>query len=193
MNTIPSLKGFVGRVLLAMPLCFCIWYFSAFIWTWPIAELSHRVLRLFFSRLIASVEHAGHTLDIVTNLGDIVQYTRHQKMTALVFSINPLVYGYSLAFYSALLLASRNYQPKAWLVGIGVLMLAVVFGVCFDVLKSIAFDLAPPGMSYPTGFSAWQLNMLGVGYQVGYLVLPAVLPLMLWASFNPAFFQEWRD
>lgn len=63
-------------------------------------------------------------------------------------------------------------------------MAVIVVGVCFDVLKSIAFDLAPPGMSYPTGFSDWQLNLIGVGYQLGYLVLPAVTPLILWVNSN---------
>jgi hypothetical protein len=60
-------------------------------------------------------------------------------------------------------------------------------------LKSIAFDLAPPGMSYPTGFSDWQLNMLGVGYQLGYLVFPAVIPLLLWANYNKAIFEGFLE
>ncbi|MEQ1636096.1 MAG: exosortase H-associated membrane protein [Methylococcales bacterium] len=186
-----SLRDFVFRILFAMPLCFGIWYFSAAVWIWFIAELTHGVLRLLFSRLIASVGSIGHTLDIVTNLGDIEQYTQHHKMMALVFSINPLQYGYSLAVYSALLLASKNYHWRAWLVGLAVLMGAIVLGVCFDVLKTIAFDLAPTGTTYPTGFSDWQLNMLGVAYQLGYLVLPTVLPLILWANFNQLFFRSY--
>lgn len=109
-------------------------------------------------------------------------------MAALTFTVNPLSYGYSLAFYSAILLAAPlkplAHKLNTWCIGLGVLLLILTFGVCTDALKSIAFDLAPSGMSYPTGFSAWQLNLLGICYQLGYLILPATAPLLLWLQAN---------
>ncbi len=110
-------------------------------------------------------------------------------MAALVFPINPLAYGYCLALYAALLLAAQNFKLKAWLIGMGVLTGLIVVGVCCEALKSIAFDLAPAGMAYATGFSAWQLNLLGLGYQLSYLVLPSVAPIVLWANYNQPFMQ----
>lgn len=191
MSSAFSLSRFFWKTLMAMPICFGVWYFTAFIWTWPIAWFSNAVMRGLFPALIASVEQVGYQLDIVTNLGDLAQYTLNKTMAALVFPINPLEYSYSLALYSALLLASEQRTVKSWLIGLLILMGVIVFGVCFDILKNIAFDLAPPGMSYPTGFSAWQLNMIGVGYQLGYLVLPAVTPLVLWVNANKALLKSY--
>lgn len=183
-----SLRNFIFRVLISMPFCFCIWYFTANIWTWPIAECTKLILLVLFPKLISNIEHVNYHLNVLTNLGDIVQYKEHHKMAALNFTVNPLQYSYSLALYPALLAASKNFKIKPWIFGILVLLFAIIFGICCDILKSIAFDLAPPGMSYPTGFSAWQLNLLGAGYQFGYLVLPSVLPLIFWIKYNHAFY-----
>lgn len=188
-----SLKRFCLKTLLFMPLCFVLWYFTATIWTWPIAVCADSLLRWFFPQLIAGIEHQGTVLNVVTNLGDMQLFTQQQKMAALVFNINPLTYGYSLALFSAILLASPSdiQHPKyrTWLGGILVLLGGIVFGVCVDALKSIAFDLAPVGMTYPTGFSEWQLNLLGASYQLGYLILPTVVPLLLWVNANKQFFH----
>ena len=188
-----SLSQFFWKTLLFMPICFGVWYLTATVWTWPIAWVANAILQILFPTLIAGVEHVGTTLDIVTCLGDLAQYATNKTMAALVFTLNPLLYAYSLALYSARLLASRRRILSAWLIDISILMAAIVFGVCFDVLKNIAFDLAPPGMSYPTGFSSWQLNLIGVGYQLGYLVLPAITPLILWVNANKTFFKRFFD
>lgn len=177
-----------------MPLCFAVWYYSANLWVWPVAIGSKAVLCALFPHLIHSVEQAGTSISIVTNLGDIKLYTEQQKMAALEFTINPLAYGYSLAWYSAILSASPTFGAqrkfKLWLLGMMILIGVLIFGVCADALKSIAFDLAPPGMTYPTGFSAWQLNLLGICYQLGYLILPSVMPLLLWAYTNKHWFEK---
>lgn len=94
-----SLRRFFLKTLLLLPICFGLWYFSAFIWTWPIAWLSDKVLRLLFPQLIAGVEHVGYSLDIVTQLADFAKFSANKSLAVLVFSINPLVYSYSLALY----------------------------------------------------------------------------------------------
>lgn len=183
-----SLKRFCLKTLLLMPPCFALWYYTAAIWTWPVSICADTLLRWLFPRLIAGIEHQGSVLNVVTNLGDLQLFTQQQKMAALVFDVNPLSYGYSLALFSAILFAapSNTGRPryKAWLWGMLILLGGIVFGVCVEALKNIAFDLAPTGMSYPTGFSAWQLNLLGASYQLGYLILPTVIPLLLWVSAN---------
>jgi hypothetical protein len=177
-----------------IPLCFGLWYLAAPLWIWPIAICADGLLHFLFPHLVASVEQAGHNLNIVTNLGDIKLFTEQNKMAALEFTLNPLAYGYSLAFYSAILLASPPGQTmhkfKAWWSGTLVLAGVLIFGVSTDALKSIAFDLAPPGMSYPIGFSSTQLNVLGLAYQLGYLILPSISPLLLWALANKQLFLK---
>ena len=194
MNPLFSLKHFLGKTLLLLPLCFGIWYLTAALWIWPVAICADSLLPLLFPHLVAGVEQAGHNLNIVTHLGDIQIFTEQHKMAALEFSLNPRAYGYSLALYSAILLASPSalvsHKFKRWCLGILMLTGILLFGVCTDTLKSIAFDLAPPGMSYPTGFSSTQLNVLGLSYQLGYLILPAIVPLLLWAVANQKLFVK---
>lgn len=187
----PLLKVFIYRILLATPLCFCIWYYSAVIWIWPISQSVQFIMRFLFPNLIASIEQSGHALDIVTNFGDLMEYTQHKKMIALAFAVNPLSYAYSLAMYALLQVASKNFDFKSWVLGLLILWMTIIFGISVDILKCITFDLAPPGMSYPTEFSNWQLNLLGVSYQLGYLILPSLAPLLLWAYFNREFLQEY--
>lgn len=146
-------------------------------------------MRLLFPTVIASVEQTGRSIEIVTNFGDLMEYTQHKKMIALAFSINPLTYAYCLAMYAVLQLASKNYNLKSWGIGLIILLIAIIFGVSVDILKSVTFDLAPPGMSYPTEFSAWQLDLLGLSYQLSYLILPSLIPLLLWVNFNREFLQ----
>lgn len=194
MNPLFSLEHFLGKTLLFLPLCFGIWYLTAVVWIWPVAFCADVILHVLFPQLVAGVEQANHKLTVVTNLGDIKIFTEQHKMAALEFSLNPLAYGYSLALYSAILLASPSalveHKFEFWWTGIVVLVGILIFGVCVDTLKSIAFDLAPPGMSYPTGFTTTQLNLLGLGYQLGYLILPAIAPLLLWARANKKIFVK---
>lgn len=188
MNSDFCLQRFLFKSLLLMPLCFICWYFTAPIWIWLVSVSANVILHTLFPYLIASVEQTDIALTVVTNLADFKYYADEHKFAALTFSVNPLSYGYSLAFYSAIFLAAPVkpliHKVKTWCIGLSILLLILTFGVCTDALKSIAFDLAPAGMNYPIGFSEWQLNMLGICYQLGYLILPSTAPLLLWVQAN---------
>lgn len=188
------LKKFLFKTLLTLPICFTLWYWTAFAWTWPIAISTDIVLRFLFPKLISEIEHIDHTLDVVTRLTSTAQNAQPNQIGDIVFSINPLIYSYSLALYSAILWASPLQLPRTkiyiWLQDLAVLMVLIILGVSIDIIKTIAFDLATPGISSAARFYSWQLNLIGVAYQIGYLVLPAVAPLMLWFRAHKQWFLE---
>ncbi len=82
----------------------------------------------------------------------------------------------------ALLLAS-DAQHKWQKMAIGALALLPfqVWGVCFDWLKQVALEAGAGG------FSPVAREAIAFAYQFGYLVLPALLPVLLWALMDRRF------
>ncbi|WP_419641591.1 exosortase H-associated membrane protein [Thiolapillus sp.] len=57
------------------------------------------------------------------------------------------------------------------------------------ILKTLLFKL-DPGLSSQLGFSSFQKELVALGYQFGYLILPAVTPLVLWIGFHQQFLGQ---
>jgi hypothetical protein len=67
----------------------------------------------------------------------------------------------------------------------------VAWGVLADFLKGIAI-VAPAAIASQTGFSAWQRETIAFAYQFGTLILPAVVPAVLWVLLHRAFLERLR-
>ena len=102
------------------------------------------------------------------------------------FLVNALKYGYCIPLFTALLLATPGLwwrKMKIWFMGMLILQLAQAWGVSFEVLKILLFDQGPevPGM---LGYGFLSLNGVGLAYQFGFLILPAVAPVVIWMAFH---------
>jgi hypothetical protein len=107
----------------------------------------------------------------------------------VVLTPNPMIYGYSLPLYVALVLATPVVEDRRWgqlFLGIGAIWLAQAFGVVAETLKLVAFDTGAQGQAalHATGLGA---EAIALCYQFGYLILPAILPPVLWLAQNRAF------
>ena len=110
----------------------------------------------------------------------------------LVFSVNSLVYCYSIPLDTALILATPDTEKAKWIhwvTGFIILVLTQSWGVSFDILKTLLFKL-DISLSSQLGFSAFQKELVALGYQFGYLILPAVTPLVLWIGFHQEFLGQ---
>ena len=76
-----------------------------------------------------------------------------------------------------------------WIIGFVVLSLIQVWGISFDILKSMLFDMGRE-VNQLLDLSQMQKEGVVLGYQLGYLVLPAVTPLILWIGFHRDFLLE---
>jgi hypothetical protein len=56
-----------------------------------------------------------------------------------------------------------------------------VWGVCFDWLKQVTIETAAVPVS------TFARELIALSYQFGYLVLPATVPLLLWAMLDRRF------
>ncbi len=99
-------------------------------------------------------------------------------------AVNPLKYTFGLPFFLALLLASR---PRSWplkaLAGAIVILAFASVGIACDVLVHVATATGPEDVPlFPMGAAAREA--IAVGFQLGVLMFPTVVPILLWALFS---------
>jgi len=62
------------------------------------------------------------------------------------------------------------------------------WGIAFDFLSQIGARLGPD-VAALSGLSGWRLEGVALGYQVGSLIFPSLVPVMLWAAFSRRFIE----
>ncbi len=185
-------KRFLWQILIWLPAAFFAWFYMAPTIMLPIAFLSDLFMTSIFPNVIAAVESTGYELDIVTQFappGGTPAAVPGAQEGLLVFSINGLLYGYGLPLFTALVLSSPGGEKVKWFrwtVGVLVLILTQVWGISFDIMKTLAFQSGIE-IREQLGFTRIQMESIGLGYQFGYLILPAVTPLVLWIGFHRDF------
>jgi hypothetical protein len=181
------LARFVLTVVAWLPLTFAAWYFAA-----PALMILVRALCaiavLPFGDLVREVERAGSTLNFVTSL----KPGQAAGGGVISVSVDGLLYSFGMPMFAALTLAAR--EPKRWaILAIGLLALLpfVAFGAVADFLKNVAIT-ASPLVASQAGFSAPQRELIAFAYQFGTLILPTVVPAVVWVLSHRAFLERMR-
>jgi hypothetical protein len=180
----PSLVGlFLLKAIGWFVVCLLVWYQLGDHVTRPVAMFCDMAVAAFFPDWAEGVEQAGSTLTLLTTLevsGVAGVPTGH--VAVLSPEVNFLQYGYGLPLLLALLLASnaRRLLAKA-VFGAVALVPFQVWGVCFDWLKQVTIETAAVPVS------TFARELIALSYQFGYLVLPATVPLVLWAMLDRRF------
>jgi hypothetical protein len=182
------LTRFVLTTLAWLPVTFLTWFLTAPLLLWPVRMLAGLVTRVGFSDLVRGIESDGTSLSFLTTLKP------GEGMGAGVVSIdvNMLVYAFGMPLFAALTLAAR--EGKWWrtmAIGYGVIVPFVAWGVLADFLKGIAI-VAPAAIASQTGFSGMQRELIAFAYQFGSLILPAVVPAVVWVPLHRALLERLR-
>lgn len=179
-----SLVGlFLLKAIAAFVAGLLVWYQLGDWLTLPIGLLAKAAVALLFPAWAEGVEQSGALLTLLTSLEvSGVAGVPPGQIALLSPEVGSLKYAYGLPLLIALLLAS-DAQHKWRKMAIGALALLPfqVWGVCFDWLKQVALGAGAGG------FSPWAREAIAFAYQFGYLVLPALLPVMLWALMDRRF------
>jgi hypothetical protein len=173
-----ALRGLLLRTLIWLPICFGAWYFLSILFTPALAALVDTLLSAGFPSVIERVLADGNSLTVLTR----IQPAAADGAGELLFDLNPLKYGYCVPLYTALVLATDADDGRRvvhWLLGMAVLLAVQVFGISTEILKVIAFQLGPDGAD-ALDFAPWGYDALALAYQLGYLILPPVVPIMIW-------------
>lgn len=192
----PSAKAFLGKVLLWLPVTFTVWYWLAPLLIFPVAVLLRLALGAFYPEAIAGVEQQGYFLDIVTRfsaslLPGAVPSSPGQE-TEVFFTLNALKYGYGIPLLLALLLAvpqSLGARLVKFMTGMLILIPVQTWGVYFETLINLLFKLGPT-IGEQLGSTALSRNGIALAYQLGYLILPAITPLIVWAFMSLDFIRD---
>ena len=181
----PSLGKFVLRTFLWLPPCFAAWYFSAPYHAAVAGRLARLLVNQITSGIVSALEQPALDLVFVTTLK---VHPAPGQTALLVPEVNPLLYTYGLAFFLALMLAER---AKWWkiLAGAALLLPFQCWGIAFDVLAQVGVKLGPE-VSAQAGLSGWRAEAIALGYQLGILIFPILIPVMLWAGFNRLFIES---
>ena len=179
------LYAFFLKAALLLPVCLALWYWKAEWFNSPAAIVSGWIMRGLFPGWVEAVEWSQRTISLVTTLRvPMVAGVKEGQYAVMVAESNPMLYGYGLPLFAALLLASG--EARRWrklMLGALVLIPFQAWGICFDLLKQVAI-VAGPVVAAQTGISPWQREIIAVGYQVGTLILPTVAPIALWLALN---------
>ncbi len=181
----PSLGKFVLHTFLWLPPCFAAWYFTAQYHAAIAGKLARLIVEQLRSGLVSAVERQGLDLVFVTTLK---VHPAPGQTAVLLPEVNPLLYTYGLALFVALMLAAR---ARWWtiLAGAAALLPFQSWGIAFDFLAQVAVRLGPE-VATQAGLLGWRREAIALGYQVGSLILPTLVPVVLWALLNRTFIES---
>ena len=163
-------------------------------WSWvapytshPVAVLTHMALEAGAPDWIRTVHKSPGMIEVETRLQISVPGAARGVVGEVIVDATPARYSYGLPIFLALLLASRSTKMlRCAVVGYAALLPAQAFSLTFDLLKQIM--VATQGNLATLGVARWQLEGIVFCYQLGALVLPTLVPIMLWLWLNYDFF-----
>jgi hypothetical protein len=188
------LARFIVIVLAWLPVCFGIWYFSAPLLAVPIHWLALGVAKAGFGDMILDVEKTGALFSFITNLRPASATSFSAGTAAVIVDSRSLLYTYGLPLFAALTLAATGIGNGARLtrvlaIGYVVLLPFQTWGVFADALKQLAITMGP-AISSQTGFSSFQREVIAFAYQFGTLILPTVIPAIVWVLTHRPFLEQ---
>ena len=180
---------FVLKAIAWLPVAFAVWYFTAPVLLWPAKLLAQGVARVGLPDLVTSIEQSGATYTFATTLKPGAALAASGTITV---DVNALLYAFGLPLFVALVLAAREPGwPRKLAIGYAVIIPFVTWGVLADFLKNVAIT-ASPLVASQTGFAAWQRELIAFAFQFGSLILPTVVPAVVWVVTHRAFLERLR-
>ena len=180
-RTAGTLKGFFVSALLWLMVALAVWYPLRHWMVLAPAWLAGQVMAVVFPRWVTGVQIEGSMQVLVTTLR---VWSADNRLGDLAPEVNGLVYAYGAPLLAALLLASR---PRRWWwklpAGLLVLVPFQAWGICFTWLLQVAVVAGEQTRSQ-TRFGPWETNLVAAGYQFGFLILPTLVPVLLWLAFD---------
>ncbi|MCL2871759.1 MAG: hypothetical protein FWF41_02065 [Betaproteobacteria bacterium] len=172
-----------------LPLMFVIWYFAAPILIFPAKLLAQAFTQLAFDDLVKHITMESRNLIFWTSLrpGEAMA-----DNSAVTVEVNALLYSFGLPMLAALVLAAREKGGwKKLLIGYLVIVPFIAWGVTADFLKNVNFS-AGPFIASQVGFSSLQREVVAFAYQFGSLILPTVIPAVVWVMSHRRFLEKLR-
>jgi hypothetical protein len=173
---------FALRALAWLPACFAVWYLAAPWYDRPAGWLARILIDIWRQGMVDSLEYQARLVTFVTSLDVHAQAGTGR----LVLEVNPLLYGYGAPLLVALLLASRAPWTKIAL-GLVALIPFQAWGIAFDALAQVLRDA--PELAARAGLAGMRAELAALAYQLGSLILPTLVPVVLWVMWQRPFIE----
>lgn len=184
-----ALPRFIVKVLAWLPIAFALWYFAAPVLLWPVRWLLIAITHAGLPDIVADVEQAGATFVFATTLRPGQAGAVGGNITV---DVNGLLYAFGMPLYAALVIAAGEpRRPRVLAIGYLALVPVVAWGVLADFLKNVGITSGPLVASQ-TGFSSAQREAIAFAFQFGSLILPTVIPAIVWVVTHRNFLERLR-
>lgn len=191
-DELPTLKGFLLAAVLWLPAAFFLWFLLRSVVVYLPIQLAGWLLKGWMPELIAKVEQEYTNAVVYTTL-PAVGMAPQADGGALVLSteVDALLYCYGWAVLAGLVMATpmtwrRTFAQLA--IGGLVLVPAQAFGVVGAVLLKLGYGFGDTAQAMVEAAGASQY-LIAFCYQLGYLILPPVTPVVLWILLNRRFIE----
>jgi hypothetical protein len=184
LNTTGVIAIFFLRALLCLFPALALWYWARDWVVRPVAWLAEQAMVYFFSRWASGSELQGVNQTLLT----VLTVPHSSGRTAdLAPEAVVLTYCYGLPLLVALFVAARakGLWWKLPLCAVALLPFQA-WGVCFSWLLQVGVQ-AGEYTRATTYFTPWDQNLIALGYQFGFLLMPTLVPLLLWLFFERRF------
>lgn len=165
------------------------WYVLAPLILFPAEVIVRGVALGFFGSLVTGIESHGGVLSFVTAL----RPGEARAGGVLTVDVNMLLYAFGLPLFAALTLAAR--QRPIWrplVIGYFAMMPFIAWGVLADFLKNVAITASPLVVSQ-ANFGPVERDVIVFAFQMGSLILPAVVPAVAWVLTHRRFLVALRS
>ncbi|MGH8713511.1 MAG: exosortase H-associated membrane protein [Casimicrobiaceae bacterium] len=190
-----SFARFVLRVFAWLVCTLFIWWFASPLLAWPLALLADVFSRVALPDLVRMVEQHGDSLTFVTSLHGANATVAAAAGGLVADDIDVRHFTFGLPLLAALILAARApHRARNLALGYAIVLPFQTWGVVAEFMEDIAVGLGP-GVASQTGFSAWEREAIAFAYQFGTLILPTVVPAVVWVLMHRRLvetFARWR-
>jgi hypothetical protein len=174
---------FAFWVLFWLPLCFGAWYFATILIAVALATALDVSMTWILPAVVAGVVPQGNDLLVLLRVEALDSASQAvASASVMAHPVDAVKYGYGIPLYTALLLASPGGESEKmarWLIGMAILLLVQWFGLAAEILKDLVFSLEMARERLAS--SELSREILGITYQLGYLILPSLTPILVWS------------
>lgn len=171
---------------------FMLWYYLSAFHGVPVRMLASKILSALlgsdFLNIIANPDR-HYLFQVQTNIP--FQFPDGSR-ESLGFIVNPLIYGFGLPLLFGLVMASGDALLRKIAVLLGgyvAVMLVQVWGVVWQSLKMLAFNFGEDARQVVVA-AGISNELIALCYQLGVLILPPLVPIILWVLANWALIEQ---
>ena len=178
------LAALLGRTLLWLPVTFALWYLTAPWHLAPIAWAADQLLTAWLPEAVADLRLHGGQLLLISQFGEVGGRIVANPPAGenLGFLTNPLSYGYSLPLFAAIALATPlPGRGRRLAIGLAVLLVVELASMLAVQVKTLTFETGG-AFAAQQDWGPLARDTVALAYQLGSLLLPMVMPLVVWLA-----------